>query len=361
LEDPKKYYVIGVMSGTSLDGLDIAACEFIFDSKWKFKIIHSETVEYTETWKNNLSSAFYLDSVSIKKLDIDFGLFISESVKKFIDKYHLHIDLISSHGHTVFHKPKEKISLQIGSGRIIAENLGIITINNFRQQDVLLGGQGAPLVPIGDQLLFSEYDLLLNLGGFANISWRDEEGIRKACDIGPCNILFNAICSRINLTMDAEGALAKEGKLIPELFEKWNQIDFFKLNHPKSLGRECFEENYSHDIKSDKYDPKDLLTTASAHVADQILIFISKIKGEKPFKLLCTGGGSYNTNLIKKINSLIPIDSELIIPTHKIINFKEALIFAFIGLLRFQGKVNVLASVTGASVDHSSGDIFIPH
>ncbi len=360
MADQKKYNVIGIMSGTSLDGLDIASCEFTFETDWKFKILYSETIEYSEIWKSKLSNAFFLDNTGIESLDNEYGAYIAEVVMKFIQKYNLQIDLISSHGHTIFHKPKEKISLQIGSGRIIAQKLGIITISNFRQQDVMLGGQGAPLVPIGDHLLFSEYDLLLNLGGFANISWRNEKGIREACDIGPCNILFNAICNKINLNMDADGALAKSGKLIPELYEKWNQLEFFKLNHPKSLGREWFEENYKQDINLEKYSANDLLATASTHIADQILIFISKIKVNKAFKLLCTGGGSYNTYLIKKINSLIPIESELIKPSNKIINFKEALIFAFIGLLRFQGKNNVLASVTGASKDHSSGEIFIP-
>ena len=193
------------MSGTSLDGLDIASCEFTFETDWKFKILYSETIEYSEIWKSKLSNAFFLDNTGIESLDNEYGAYIAEVVMKFIQKYNLQIDLISSHGHTIFHKPKEKISLQIGSGRIIAQKLGIITISNFRQQDVMLGGQGAPLVPIGDHLLFSEYDLLLNLGGFANISWRNEKGIREACDIGPCNILFNAICNKINLNWFLRG------------------------------------------------------------------------------------------------------------------------------------------------------------
>lgn len=351
-----KYLVLGLMSGTSLDGLDIAACEFTYDDKWHYKILHTTTIPYSPFWKNQLTTAYHTEPANISKIDEEFGIYLGTEAKKFIDQTSLNIELIASHGHTIYHKPNEGITKQIGSGKQIKNITGIQTISNFREQDILLGGQGAPLVPIGDELLFKEYDFVLNLGGFSNISW-NKNGVRKACDLSPCNILFNTICSRINIEYDESGKLARQGILIPELYDRWNQFDFFKQSEPKSLGREWFEENYLQDIQSPKYKVNDLLATASAHIADQISIFIIN-KQSTAFRLLCTGGGSFNKNLIKKIRALAPLDSQLFLPEPSLIHHKEALIFGFLGLLRSLNKINILASVTGALKDHCSGDIY---
>lgn len=351
------FNAIGVMSGTSMDGLDIAACSFVYDTTWQYKINQAITIPYSMEWKNKLSEAFYLSENALQSLDIEYGNYIGTEVKKFIEQHQMIPDLIASHGHTIFHNPSQKITKQIGDGAAIKSRTNTKTINNFRLQDVLLGGQGAPLVPIGDELLFGDYDFVMNLGGFCNISYREND-VRKACDIGPCNILLNAICARIHLDYDDRGNLARQGKIIPEYFEKWNAIDYFKQQAPKSLGREWFIANYSEDINNDNYSIEDLLATASAHISDQILIFVQNIKATK-YKLLCTGGGSYNDNIIKKISSLSPLGSIIAIPDRSLIDFKEAMVFAFLGVLKHCNQNNVLASVTGAIHDHSSGDVWV--
>ncbi len=354
--------VIGLMSGTSLDGLDIAYVRFKVNKNIEFELIQSTTIPYSQEWKQKLSDAFHSGAEELKRLDEEYGVWIGNSVLQFINQYHIVPDLVSSHGHTIFHKPSEKYTLQIGSGIKIHELTQLPVINNFRAQDVALGGQGAPLVPVGDELLFSEYDFCLNLGGFSNISWK-MNGKRLACDIGPCNILLNEICKKLGVGFDEDGNLARQGKISPTLLEKWNQLSFYKLEAPKSLGREWFESNFLDDIQQESHSANDLLATAVFHIVHQISTFVRAIINKENsiqtnYTILCTGGGAHNIYLMKQLQESVAESCSIVLPDKGIIDFKEAIVFALLGLLRWRNENNILAAITGASRDHSSGDVY---
>lgn len=346
------------MSGSSLDGLDIALCEFSDeDKKYNFKVIESETIEYNSEWYKNLSQAFYYNSEDLYTLDLAYGRYLGDCIKKFISNKNLKPDLIASHGHTIFHRPMDGITVQIGNGKMIQSICEIPCIANFRLQDVRLGGQGAPLVPIGDRLLFSEFHYCLNLGGFSNISC-ENEGFRIAFDLTPCNILLNALANKKNLNFDEDGKLARSGNLIQELLGEWNELEYYKMKYPKSLAREWYEANFHKSIHSEVYSTEDLLHTAIEHISFQISDWINSHSKNSPSKVLITGGGAHNIYFIERLKSRLNNTIKLVIPSSEIINYKEALIFAFLGYLRMHGKNNVLRSVTGAEMDHSTGDLY---
>ncbi len=357
------FKVIGLMSGTSMDGLDIAYVSFTRNDKINYELEFCETIPYSGEWKQKLTNAFHSTPEEIIKLDSEYGIWLGNTILHFIKAYQIKPNLIASHGHTIFHRPAEKYTLQIGSGKIIKDLTQIPVVNNFRVQDVALGGQGAPLVPIGDELLFSEYDFCLNLGGFSNISWK-QNGKRLACDIGPCNILLNKICKRVSIEYDKDGKLAAEGNVIPALLDKWNAIDFYKLSAPKSLGREWFEMNFISDVQSEQYEIPDLMTTAVHHMVFQLNCFLEKAikdqdSNKQQFKILVTGGGAHNTYLVQKLKVQCNERFEFVLPEKNIIDYKEAIVFALLGYLRWNQQINILASVTGAERDHSSGVIYI--
>lgn len=339
------------MSGTSLDGLDICLAKFEkHNSAWKFDILQAETLPYSEKWENKLRNSIHLSAEDLLELHSEYGFYLGKAVKNFIKKHNVeNIDVIASHGHTVFHQPHRKFTLQIGDGRAIKIETGLPIVYDFRSQDVLMGGNGAPLVPIGDEFLFSEYDACLNLGGFSNISLKLNHK-RIAFDIAPVNIVLNKLAQNFNQNFDVNGDLAKQGKIDTELLNKLNSLDFYRQNHPKSLGIEWCNENIFPLFED--LDSKDILATFTEHVAVQI----SKVFNQYQLKkVLFTGGGTYNSFLIEKMRE--KTDSEIIIPEKELIDFKEALIFAFMGALRMNGEINVLSSATGSSFDHSSGII----
>lgn len=346
------------MSGTSLDGLDIVCCEIKeFNERFSFIILQSETIEYSAYWKKELSEAFFKNATELKILDLKYGEFLSQCINSFLKKHLLQVELVSSHGHTIFHQPDQGITIQIGSSNVIRSFTGITTVNNFRLQDVRLGGQGAPLVPIGDKYLFADYDYCLNLGGFSNVSC-DVNNRRIACDLSPCNILLNSLSQQLGHAFDESGNLSMEGNIIDYLLNKWNSYDFFKQSYPKSLGREWFEEHYLQNILNDQHSVQDKLRTSTEHIAFQVSNWINHSNQNKSSKLLITGGGAFNTYLISRIRYFLDAPIEIVIPSQEIINYKEAVIFAFLGYLRITGKNNVLGTVTGAEIDHCSGDIY---
>ncbi|MFY1047116.1 anhydro-N-acetylmuramic acid kinase [Chryseobacterium sp. GP-SGM7] len=345
------FKAIGLMSGTSLDGLDICFAQFWEEnSYWKFKIIQAETVSYSKALEDQLRNSIHLSSQDLLALNTDYGFYLGQITQNFIQKNQLSdIDLIASHGHTVFHQPQRKFTLQIGDGRAIKTETQIPVIYDFRSQDVLLGGNGAPLVPIGDELLFSDYDACLNLGGFSNISFKNNHQ-RIAFDIAPVNIVLNKLALNFNQNYDENGDLAKKGKINQEILTKLNSLEFYSQSHPKSLGIEWCNENIFPLFLN--IENLDILATFTEHVAEQI----SKVFNDYNLKkVLFTGGGTYNQFLIERINS--KTKSEINIPEKEIIDFKEALIFAFMGVLRWNNEINVLSSATGSSHDHSSGII----
>ncbi|UFH31539.1 anhydro-N-acetylmuramic acid kinase [Chryseobacterium sp. C-71] len=343
------FQAIGLMSGTSLDGLDICLAKFKKqNSVWEFEILQAETLPYSEEWENKLRNSIHLSAEELLELHSEYGFFLGKAVKSFIEKYNLeNIDVIASHGHTVFHQPKKKFTLQIGDGRAIKIETGLPVVYDFRSKDVLMGGNGAPLVPIGDEFLFSEYDACLNLGGFSNISLKLNDK-RIAFDIAPVNIVLNKLAQNLNQNFDVNGDLAKQGKIDAELLNKLHSLEFYHQSHPKSLGIEwCYENVFP---LFEGLDSKDILATFTEHAAEQISIVLNQYQLKK---VLFTGGGTYNTYLIEKIRA--KTKSKIIIPGKEIIDFKEALIFAFMGVLRINNEINILSSATGSSNDHSSG------
>ena len=345
-----KALAIGLMSGTSLDGLDICLAEFEKKDKWIFNILQAETLPYSMDWENALRNSIHLSAEDLLALHSDYGFHLGQQVKKFIEKHQLEgIDLIASHGHTVFHQPQRKFTLQIGDGRAIKLETGLPVFYDFRSQDVLMKGNGAPLVPIGDELLFWEYGACLNLGGFSNISLQSN-GKRIAFDIAPVNIILNPLAQRLNKNFDENGDLARKGKVNEVLLGQLNSLAFYQQSHPKSLGVEWCNQHVFPLLEG--IDPLDALATCTEHIAQQI----SNIINNHNIKdILVTGGGAYNTFLIEKIKE--KTKSEVIIPERKVIDYKEALIFAFMGVLKMNNDINVLSSATGSTSDHSSGII----
>lgn len=345
---------IGVMSGTSLDGIDLARCQFeeSADGIWKYQVLKADTFSYTDTMRSRLANATELSALDYCKLNVDLGEVIAARINEFIGT-EKKPDFIASHGHTVFHQPNDGLTTQIGSGAVIAARTGITTVCDFRALDVAYHGQGAPLVPIGDELLFGQYDACLNLGGFSNISFRQNDQ-RIAFDISPCNMALNNLANRIGLAFDRDGDTARKGNLISTMLEELNHIAYYALPYPKSLGKEWFD-NYSLPIL-DKYSAispiEDCLHTVSTHIAQQIARAIPSHIHE----MLISGGGALNRFLIEQLSNIF--EKKITIPDKLTLNYKEAIIFAFLGILRLETQVNCLKSVTGADVNCCGGSIW---
>lgn len=347
-----RYNIVGVMSGTSLDGIDLAHVTFECNENWTFKIHHAETVPYSDFWFKNLSKLIYLDLSKLKLIDSEYTIYLSKVINSFIKKHNIEdIDAICSHGHTALHQPENGFTYQIGNQKQIGKLTKNKVICDFRVQDVAFGGQGAPLVPIGDSLLFSDYDFCLNLGGFANVSFEDDNN-RIAFDICPVNIVLNHYSKKIGLDYDANGDIASKGDVETSLLNELNTLQFYQQDFPKSLGLEWVKSNMIPIIDQYQLDIKDVLRTLVEHIAVQI----SSVLVQKPdASVLISGGGVYNTFLIKCLNAIST--NQVVIPSETIIEYKEALIFGFLGVLKLRGEVNCLASVTGALHNHSSGII----
>ena len=343
------YHIIGVMSGTSLDGVDLVKCIIRKDKTWKYKIESHETIKYSKYWYNKLKYLHLKTHAEIQKADEEYGAFLGEKINNHIIQNNVKCDYISSHGHTIFHQPKNSLTLQIGNGRIISDITKITTINNFRQLDVKLKGQGAPLVPIGDSLLFPEYKYCLNLGGFANISFKENNKI-IAFDICPVNYVLNFLSNKKGLKYDNFGKLSRSGTINTKLLQKLNNLNFYDLNYPKSLSREWVEIYIFPILNKQDLSIEDQLCTFCEHISIQIGKFL------KDNEVLITGGGAINKYLIDRLST--KASSKLIIPEKKLINYKEALIFAFLGVLRLKNINNCLKSVTGAKRNSCSGDIY---
>jgi anhydro-N-acetylmuramic acid kinase len=351
----KDYYnVIGVMSGTSLDGVDLAHIQFeIKNDKWAFKILECETISYDTNWISILKTAVDFTKIQLDELNKNYTQLLASIIASFIDKHSLKdLDAICSHGHTILHQPQNGFTLQIGNLPEIAKLTQQKIVCDFRVQDVQLGGQGAPLVPIGDRILFSEYDYCMNLGGFSNVSF-EENNQRIAFDISPVNTVLNFYANQMGLEYDNKGAISRTGKCSPILLAELNALDFYQKKYPKSLGFEFVKETILPLIEKYEIPIEDKLNTFSQHIAIQIALALPNRKG----KLFTTGGGAYNDFLIERIQDQLP-EMDIVIPTKKILEFKEALIFALLGVLKLRGEINALKSVTGAKQDHSSGAIF---
>lgn len=350
--DTTTLYTIGLMSGTSLDGLDIAYCRFDYTDKWNFELLASHTYPYPTEWKEKLSRLEQKSAWEYAQANVELGHYFGQKVNEFKQQYRVEkLDFISSHGHTIFHRPDIGITTQIGDIDSIAAETGHLAVGNFRTFDVALGGQGAPLVPIGDQLLFADYDGCLNLGGFSNISFH-KNGKRLAFDISPCNMILNLLANQMGMDYDRDGLVAKNGTMIEELFEKLNSLEYYSRKAPKSLGKEWLVEEFL-PIIPNNISTADLLRTTSEHIGFQIAEVINH---ENLSSVMITGGGALNTFLIECISHRCP-HTKVVIPSKDVINYKEAIIFAFLGVLRISGGNNCLSSVTGAKADNCGGNV----
>ncbi len=343
------------MSGTSLDGLDIAYCEFTEEQdQWSWNILHAETIKYPNSWNKRLAGSMTLSGLELSVLHAELGAYFGECAKNFMDRHSCHPQLISSHGHTIFHQPDKLLTVQVGSGSVIHARTGVPVVCDLRSMDLALGGQGAPLVPVGDKLLFSNYDACLNLGGIANISY-EENGLRKAYDIAPCNMTLNWLAAKAGHRYDDQGSMASSGETDKKVLEQLNALPYYHQEPPKSLGQEFVEEFIFPLLKTGSI--RDMLHTSVEHSAEQIVKSIRSMKQENP-KILVTGGGAYNDFLIDEVRRILGDDGELIVPDSMTIEYKEALVFGLLGVLRIIGRINVLASVTGASSNSCSGAIY---
>ncbi len=348
------YNVIGVMSGTSLDGIDLAHIHFtVFEGKWSYTILESETVSYPSYWLNKLKVAVSFSAEELTQLNEEYTEFLGDIIKSFIDTYHIqNLDAVCSHGHTILHQPQNGFTLQIGNLPIIATIINRKVVCDFRVQDVKLGGQGAPLVPIGDRILFSEHKYCLNLGGFSNVSF-EEHSKRVAFDISPVNTVLNFYANQLGLDYDDKGTMARFGRLNSELLNELNTLNYYKKPFPKSLGFEFVKEIVLPLIEKYSISIEDKMHTFTEHIALQTSLSLPNKQG----KILITGGGAYNDFLIERMQFHLP-KIQIIIPDNKTLEYKEALIFGLLGVLKLRGEVNVLSSVTGARENHSSGEIY---
>lgn len=345
------FTALGLMSGTSLDGTDLALCRFKYDgSLWSFNVLKATTIPYPSPLRDRLRNAHSLAAFELLVLSKELGSYFGNLAKDFLLNTGEKPQMAASHGHTVFHKPLEGLTLQIGDGHTLHAACGIPVVCDFRQADVALGGQGAPLVPAGDHLLFHQWKSCLNLGGFGNIS-ATVDGKRIAWDIAPVNFALNHAAGMLGYDYDENGRIARAGNVCQSLLNKLNELDYYRIPAPKSLGREWFETDFLPHISQAGCNPADLSATLTEHIAMQLADSVKRAGGP----VLLTGGGTFNSFLVEKTSHYS--QTELHVPDPETVQFKEAIIFAFLGVLKYLNKTNALASATGAQRDSSGGII----
>ncbi len=338
------------MSGTSLDGVDMALCDI---TEHGYRVLKATTVPYPTEWRQRLACLDKATAFEYALTDVELGHYMGRLIHEFLADVDTPCDAVASHGHTIFHRPEMGLTTQIGNGDAIAAECRLPVISNFRTLDVALGGQGAPLVPIGDELLFGEYDACLNLGGIANISYRKENGQREAFDICPCNMPLNLLAARLGLDYDPNGQHAAQGNVLTCLKLRLDDLPYYGQTAPKSMGKEWFSEYFWPLLEQCDNDTDDLLATVSAHIAWQTA---QVLRRESITSLLVTGGGAFNSDLIDRISLYAPTTT-ITVPDTLTVNYKEAIVFALLGYLRLKGETNTLQSVTGAICDSCSGNI----
>lgn len=354
------YHVIGTMSGSSMDGLDIAFCTFEeIGGKWTFQINNASCIEFDTYWKQQLKN---ITSISAKELLLThtaFGKWMGEKIQIFINENNLQhkVHFIASHGHTVFHEPALGMTFQMGDGAHIAAITKLPVISDLRNMDVALGGQGAPIVPIGEMMLWNDYNYFLNIGGIANISIKLYEQQIIAFDVCAANSVLNLLAQQLGEAFDTNGNFAAHGKVHEPLLDALNALEYYKLLPPKSLANEFGKEHIFQIIQSFEISINDKLHTICLHIAQQIA---HTLQQHPAGKLLVTGGGAFNTFLINTLREqLYEQNIEVVIPDANTIQYKEAIVMALIGILRWREEENVLNSVTGASRNSVGGALWM--
>lgn len=362
------YHILGLMSGSSLDGLDLAYCRLEWNNGavTNWEILQADTMPFSALWQRRLANLSQQDALIFAKTHTYFGHYMAELVQGFLKKHQIdQLDAIASHGHTIFHDPSRRLTVQIGDGAALAAQTGYTTICDFRTQDVALNGEGAPLAPLVEQHLLGGYDFYLNLGGIANVSAPvDNKWI--AFDCCPANQVLNGLAAELGAPYDNAGAWARSGQVLPELLTQAAQFEFYHQPYPKSLGNSWIQQEVLPLYKAATGSWQDKLATACEHIAICIADSLQQIieqeqrSKEQPFRVLTTGGGAFNHYLMESIQAycerLYPI--ELYCPSEELICYKEALLMALLGVLRLEKQPNSLASVTGAARNTINGAIY---
>ena len=356
------YRAIGLMSGSSLDGLDIVFTEIQeMGGKWSYEIVHADCYVYPDEWITRLKNVVSLTALDYQLLHAEYGHYLGLQVNRFIEEHQLQykVALVASHGHTAFHIPGKKMTAQLGDGAAIAATVQLPVVSDLRAIDIACGGQGAPIVPIGEKLLLGEYDYFLNIGGIANIS-----GNGLGFDVCAANRVLNMLAADAGKEYDDQGKIAARGNVNNNLLEKLNALSFYQQDYPKSLANDFGTGIVYPLIKDAGSNIPDSLRTCTEHIAVQIKKAISGLMNHKPQainnKLLVTGGGTFNTFLIERLKEqLKELDIEVIVPDKKLVKYKEALIIGLIGVLRWREETNVLSSVTGAIRDSVGGAMWM--
>jgi len=354
-----KYRGLGLMSGTSLDGLDVVCCDFEeIDDSYKFEVVAEACYPFDERWKSRLTHLMTQSAEVYAKTHVYFGHWLGKHIQSFINDKDLKPDFVSLHGHTIFHQPDKTFTAQIGDGETVAAYVNCPVVTNFRNKDVAMGGEGAPLVPMGEQYLFPDYPLFLNLGGFCNLSLGG-----MAYDIAPCNGVLNLLAKTYDPTWeyDEGGKMARSGTLDSQLLDQFNALSYYQKEPPKSLGWEWVNQHILPILRSSEATLPDMAHTFTIHVAQQVRQAIARqqISG---LKMMITGGGRHNLFLMEHLQSTLndfQIDVDQTV-SRSWIDFKEAIVFAFLGLRVLTGKTTTLAKVTGASSDLLTGSIHLP-
>lgn len=358
------YKAIGLMSGSSLDGLDIAYTHYQqTGGAWSYDVVHAGCYGYTDAWKEKLAGATTLSALDYCLLHTAFGHYLAEQVNSFIEAYSLQhkVDLVSSHGHTSFHHPLQRMTAQLGDGAALAAGTGLPVVSDLRAMDIALGGQGAPIVPIGEKLLLSQYEWLLNLGGIANLSARrGDEYI--AFDVCPANRVLNMLAGTVGKEYDEGGRMAAAGQVHEALLQELDALDYYALPHPKSLDNGFGTDTVYPMVSKRNLSVEDALRTYAAHICAQIVRAVRAVQPEPAGgqRLLVTGGGALNDFLVQELQqALESVGVELVIPDKNLIQYKEAVIMGLIGVLRWREEPNVLSSVTGARYNSIGGALWL--
>lgn len=368
------YRVIGLMSGSSLDGLDIAFVEFHEQAgAWSYEVKATACYAYSEDWIEKLKKATSLNALEYQLLHTAYGHYTGQLVNSFIEENDLEykVQLIASHGHTTFHVPSQQMTAQLGDGAAIAAITGINVVSDLRAMDVALGGHGAPIVPIGEKLLLKEYPLFLNLGGIANVSCNVTDAY-TAFDVCPANRVLNMLADKAGKAYDDGGQLAASGTLQPELLKTLDSLEYYQLKGPKSLANDFGTDVIYPLVAGFRFGKKDTwvqdsLRTYVEHIALQVKKALAPVAGHAGASgetgsrsLLVTGGGAHNTFLIERLSGLLREDNIAVtVPGKDLVDFKEAIIMGLIGVLRWREENNVLASVTGSRRDSIGGAVWI--
>lgn len=350
------------MSGSSLDGLDVAFVEFVRNAgAWSFDILAADCYPYDDEWTTKLQTATALNALEYQRLHADYGHYLGKTVNRFVEENGLQfkVGLIASHGHTTFHEPHRRMTAQLGDGAALAAETGLPVVSDLRALDVAFGGQGAPVVPIGEKLLLKDFEAYLNLGGIANVSF-NEEGRYTAFDVCPANRVLNLLVAAEGKEFDNGGEMAASGKTNEALLQKLNALPYYSQPHPKSLANSFGTDEVYPLVRSFNLSTADALRTCVEHIVQQIKLAVGSRQPAGKARLLVTGGGALNTFLVTRLaEETKPLNVEVVVPDEKLVQYKEAVIMAFMGVLRWRQEYNVLSSVTGAQRNSIGGAVWI--